>query len=993
MNKILYISLLFISSIFTLNAQNQISGKILDIDGSPLKGVSVHVMNDPSNKAISNDKGEVLIFTDYKSELVLNYGNLYEANIYITEGEFNHTFTDEDLVNDLGYLNRSNKQLTQAVSTVRSEKLDENSSPDIYEKLYGQLAGLTVLQNTAWNGNPTMIIRGGATSSKREPLVIVDGFQRPMEYLSMSEIESVSVLKDGAATALYGSRGANGVIVVTTKRGKYRSSESSIQYTYGIGLPQNMPEMADAYGYANAMNEALYYDGLSPKYSKYELNAIRDNAYPNIYPNVNWLDEGLRQHTVNHQLNTTFSGGGERVRHFTTLEYSNDKGILGGTNHDDRYSSQMEQYALNLRINLDVDITKTTKLSLGILGMLRETNKPAGTEQEDLIKALYSTPALAFPIMTESGVWGSDNIRKSNPLADIGASGYYQQNQRLLQSNLSLNQDLSVITNGLNAELAVYWDNMATNEESQKKSYIYEITNAIMDPSNGQMSDVSYDRFGLESPLTYDSGLSNQYMAVAFDAKLNYEVNFADHLIKASAIYRQESNTPMGRNSVRKYQSLLGVVDYSYSDKYFVNLVANYYGSSVMSSGSRYKLYPALSAAWLISSEDFMKGSAFDLLKLRASAGQSGNITYGYDLDKLNWDGGSNYLFGSSNASYDGFVEKVLANNNLTCETSTKYNVGIDLEVFNRLSVTADVYSESRDNILLDTDSFYSSILGITPAQSNDGKVNVKGVETSISWRDNIGDFTYSVGGNFSYAKSEIIENNEGKLAEDYLSQKGSTLGQFRGLESIGFFNDWEDIENSPTQTFSDVRPGDIKYRDINGDDVINANDVVAQGYSTKIPEIYYGISIGLKYKNFGVDALFQGVANYSVMLNTSNLYWPLYNNQNVSNWYLQENVRWTEQTKETATLPRLTTQSNENNFRDNSLWLRSGSYFKLRNLNIYYNLPQKWVSKIKMSDIQIYARANNLFSIDDIDYHNSEGVNINYPDLMSIYLGVNLKF
>lgn len=993
MNKKLYISLIFTLSVFALHAQDEISGKIFDRDGSPVEGVKVYVLNNPGNSAISDKDGLVTIITEMKNELILSYDNQYKASIFVEGNEFSYTFGERDMVNELGYFDLSNEQVTQAVSSVRSEQLDQNSSTNIYHKLYGLLPGLTVLQDSEWNGDSKLIVRGGATSSNREPLIVVDGFVRPMEYLSVSEIESVSVLKDGAATALYGSRGANGVIVVKTKRGAYQSSKISIQYTYGLGLPMNMPEMADAFTYANAVNEALKYDGLFPKYSELELGAIKSNYYPDLYPNVDWVNQGMKNHTSSHQLNVAFSGGNDRVRHFTSVEYLNDTGLLNGTGYDDRYSSQMKEYALNLRVNLDVDITKTTKLALGILGMLRETNKPAGGDEEDLFGDLFSTPSLAFPVTTSSGAWGSDNIRKSNPIANISDVGYYQQNQRLLQSNLSLSQDLSVIVKGLSAEIAVYWDNMATNYESQKKTYLYEVNTPTMDKATGEILDVMSARYGINSPLEYASGLSNQYMRSALEAKINYNANFSKSTINASAIYRQENNVPKERNTTRKYQYFLGIIDYNYANKYFFNFVANYYGSSVMSAGNRYKFYPAVSAAWLISSENFMKGSAFNMLKLRASAGKSGYINFGYDLDQFTWSGGATYYFGSSNASQTGYLENQLPVNNLTCETSLKYNIGVDIELFKKLSFTADAYYENRSDILMETTSLNSLVVGIDPPQSNDGEVNVKGLEAALSWRDKIGNFSYYVGGNFSFARSEIIENNEGIKAEDYLSRKGHRLNQYFGLESIGFFNDWDDINSSPTQTFSEVRPGDIKYKDQNGDNIINSNDIIAQGYSTAIPEIYYGINIGFNYKGFGIDALFQGVGNYSVSLDSPNIYRPLYDNRNISTWYLNDNVRWTEQTMDTANLPRLTTKNNKNNFRESSLWLRKGDYFKLRNLNVYYNFPQKWVSKMKMQNLQIYVRGNNLFSIDDIDYSNSENIGINYPDFRSVYLGINLKF
>ena len=260
-------------------------------------------------------------------------------------------------------------------------------------------------------------------------------------------------------------------------------------------------------------------------------------------------------------------------------------------------------------------------------------------------------------------------------------------------------------------------------------------------------------------------------------------------------------------------------------------------------------------------------------------------------------------------------------------------------------------------------------------------------------WKKEYKNFSYYIGANFSYAKSKVIENGEGYQPYGYLSKKGYPIGQCFGWEAIGYFRDEEDIKNSPVQKFSEVRPGDVKYRDLNGDKVIDSNDQKAIGYSTAIPEIYYGINLGFEYKGFGVDALFQGVGHYSVILNTASVYWPLRNNTNISNWYLNDKIRWTEDTKDIANVPRLTTLDNANNFRNSTQWLENGSYFKLRNLNVYYNFPSSWAKKVKMEKIQVYARANNLFSLDHVKYMNCEDLKINYPDMTSVYFGLNINF
>ena len=384
-----------------------------------------------------------------------------------------------------------------------------------------------------------------------------------------------------------------------------------------------------------------------------------------------------------------------------------------------------------------------------------------------------------------------------------------------------------------------------------------------------------------------------------------------------------------------------------------------------------------------------------DYLKFRASWGRSGNDNIDYELDRRYWNNSGGYQFGDTPQGSSGIIAGPLAMDHVDIERADKYDIGLDLQMLDkRLSMGADFYMDQRRNMLVSAGSLFSEVIGTGVPKQCIGAVDTKGLEVSLTWRDKVGEaFNYYVGGNFSSMKTEIIENGEGYQPYSYLYKKGDRLGQNYGLEAIGYFNDWDDIENSPKQMFSEVRPGDIKYKDQNGDKQIDEHDVVAIGHSTT-PGLFYGINVGFEYKGFGVDMLFQGAGQVSRMLNTASVYWPLRDGKsNLSKWYIEDNVRWTEETKNTATLPRLTTLNNANNFRSSTQWLANGSYFKLRNLNIYYNLPQKWVKSMRMEKCQVYVRGNNLFSLDHIDYSNCEDLSVNYPDLMSVYVGLNINF
>ena len=388
------------------------------------------------------------------------------------------------------------------------------------------------------------------------------------------------------------------------------------------------------------------------------------------------------------------------------------------------------------------------------------------------------------------------------------------------------------------------------------------------------------------------------------------------------------------------------------------------------------------------------KATVIDYLKLRASYGRAGWDNISYELDRQYWAWGGAYWFGDANTQSEGMKEDKLAMNNLTLEVSDKYNIGLEMRLFKRLNLSVDAYMDKRSKMPVSGSNVISSAIGISIPQQNNGKTEYKGIDLGIDWKDKVGkDFTYYVGGTLNYIRTEVIENGEGYIPYDYLSGKGLPDGQLFGLEAIGYFRDEADIANSPQQMFSEVRPGDIKYKDMNGDRIIDDNDVHPIGHSSSVPEIYYGLKLGFEYKGFGLDALFQGVADYSRMMNVSSVYWPLRNNTNVSDWYLHDKIRWTEETRDIANVPRLTTLNNSNNFRNSTQWLVNGDYFKLRNLNVYYNLPQRWISKVKLEQCQIFARANNVFSIDHVKYMNCEDFSVNYPDMFSVYFGASIKF
>ncbi len=852
------------------------------------------------------------------------------------------------------------------------------------------------IQNVDWDGSPTLRVRGGGSLDTNTPLVVVDGVKRSLSFVNMAEIESVSVLKDGAATAVWGVEGANGVIVVTTKRGIYNDRSVEVNYSHGYSMVVNQPEYVDGATFAKALNEARYYDGLPELYSGDELKAFEDGSQRDLYANTNWLKEGTRDHALNNQLDIVFRGGGDRIRYYTLVNYKNDFGVLNdnAVNNTDYYNTQMRKYHLSARVNLDADVTKSTKLNFSMMGYLNEKNMP-NISSSDIMGNLHHTPSSAFPVKNSNGDWASSHNIGINPIAELYEEGYFKRNTRMLQADFSLDQDLAVITPGLSAKFGVSYDSSATYQERASKDYAYSVASLVLDSESGEYV-TSYESLGEETGLSYSTGgLYDQYMRSVLNANVNYQRTFGNHSLSTLVEYRQDAYIPSGRNNSRHKQSILYYGAYNYNDLVMADVTMNYSGTNVLPDGEQFRLYPAVSAAFVASNLSGFDSDVVDYLKVRGSYGVVGNDPFGHDWDTQFWVSGGSYYFGSNNGSFSGLAEGDIPAEVLTLERSFKSNIGVDMQLFKGLNLSVDAFSDKRDQILIDVSALYSTVLGSSVPRENVGAIDTKGLEIAAQWRGKIGnDFNYSVGGNVNFIDSNVIEDGQGYVPYAAMKTAGNPYGQIFGLEAVGFFADADDINNSADQKFSAVMPGDVKYKDQNNDNLIDENDFVAIGNSDEVPSLYYGVNLNMEYKGFALSAVFQGVNGVSTILDTESVYRPMRNNEaNLSTWYMEDNVRWTESTKDSATLPRLSTLDNSNNNQVSTLWLRDASYFKLRNVNLSYTLPQSVVQSLKMEQVQVYLRANNLFSIDDVPYLNVEDLTVNYPDLTTFYLGVNFKF
>lgn len=901
---------------------------------------------------------------------------------------------------DLGYnIKRDAKTSTASINSVGYDKLQQSSSLNLQNALYGRLLGLTALQYGGFeNDNAAKLsIRGLKTLSSNDILILVDGFERPIDNLTIEEVETVQVLKDAAAIALYGVRGINGVVNVITKRGIKQGLDVKVRYDHGFASAFRIPEMVDAYTYANALNEGRLNDGLLPRYNVYELVAFKDNTYPYVYPNVNWEKETLRDNASTNTYNVSLRGGDDRVQYYSMINLNTAFGLLNNADRGD-YSSQLKFSQGNIRTNLDIKLGSSTKMKLNMLGIFYESNRPGNMGANEIMKKIYQIPSAAFPVQTEDGYWGGDTKwTNQNPVAIIANTGYGKDHGRSLYADVQLDQNLDFLLKGLNASIRFGYDNHANYWEKRVTGFEYASDRYVFDDAGNPIQTIRTSGGDKSTDLSFSKSLNRQWRQSNVVFTINYNKKIAErHDFDASFIYSTSKKTRNEQNNTLYYQDFATSFHYGYDNRYIADLVLMYSGSNRLAFfPHQYGFSPVLSGAWVVSNEKFMKEVPFvDYLKVRASAGIiSSDYTPELNLTEQPFSGGGSFYFMDNYVSFGGTKEGRLAAKNLKLEKSYKYNLGIEALLWKNLGVVFELYRQRNADIILSQSGMNSSVLGVSSPYINAGKVDSKGLEIGLNYSQSIHDFNFYVDAKYTLSKNKIVENLQEPVAYSYLDQRGNSVSQCYGLEAIGFFKDQEEIDNySITQTFATVKPGDIKYKDQNGDNRIDENDVVPIGYNNSIPEQYFSLNLGLEYKGLGFNALFQGVGGYSQFLTTSGIYRPITGEINISEHYY--NNRWIPgEDNVNAKYPRLSAEDNKNNNRNSTVWLEDASYLKLRSCELYYKFPASFLQKLPIEQAKVYVRGMNLFSLDAIDIMDPENIGERYPTTKSIHLGFSLNF
>lgn len=912
------------------------------------------------------------------------------------------------------------QRLSSSISSIGTADLEKNFTLNLGNSLFGRLAGLSVQQGGAEPGaaTPNLFIRGVNTfgGASTTPLFIIDGYisngagaANAIMQMMPEEIESISVLKDASAAAVYGARAANGVILITTKLGKEVPLKVSFTTKQGFNQAQYLPEFLDSYNYASLYNEALINDGLPVRYTDGDLAAYQAGNDPYFYPNVNWYDEVLRPTAPVSSYNLTFSGGDPNVKYFVMLNALNSQGLFKkfGDQNDESSNSSYTRY--NFRSNLNVNLSRRLSAEFKIAGSIEQISNPNNYTTGSTFGLLASLPPNAFPVYNPNGTYGG-NALYANPLANLLSTGFAQNNTRTILSSLKFTQQLDQLIKGLSASAALSINNYFESGSRKSKQYTrYSISRTVIgdtvySPAIGQSTSLA----GTEETL-------DQYRNFIFQAFVNYQRAFGKHDVSLMLMFNTDNVTLFGpasdpsnpsANSTDPYihNNGSGRFTYAFNNKYVAEFSAAYMGTEIFPPEKRYGFFPAGSLAWIASNESFLKGSKFiNFLKLRGSYGLLGNdiiasqglsTRYAYTPTF----GGGTYYFGTGNTAAGGFAENAIANPNVTWEKEKVLNLGIDLTLFKHLDVSFDYFNRDRYDILVASNSTTPLFLGVITPNLNQGKTNNRGFDLALRYHSNADDdLKFFVEGNLSYFTNEVIFNAEAIQVNPQLYSTGQRLGQPFGLKAIGFYTP-EDIAARQTDPRSVpgvlteiIRAGDIKYQDIGGpagvpDGIIDGNDRMPIG-NPGLPNLMAGLHTGLKFKAFDLDLMFQGVTGNTVYLG-GNYFHAFQGNGQIAPIALG---RWTLQNAETATYPRLSSKDNLNNYQFSSFWQRDGSFVKLRSAEVGYTLPDGFAKRVKINSARVFVNGTNLFSWDKIPYGDPESLT-GYPVLRTLTTGVKIQ-
>ena len=1018
----LIVGLLCICSTAATFAQTAtVSGGVKDDTGEPVIGAGVLVKGTTLGTITDIDGHFSFRADDLNGVLVVSFVGMETQEIPMKgKGTFDivlkssNTLLEE--VQVVAYGAQKKVTLTGSISSVNTDELLKVPTASIGNMLSGVLSGVSSIQSSGQPGgdDPDVFIRGISTlnTMNAKPLYLVDGVERSFFQIDPNEVENITILKDASSTAVFGGRGANGVIIVTTKRGKEGKAKINASFSYGIQTPTRMPEFVNSYDYATFLNEAYTNDGKDPKFTPEAVEAFRTHSNPIIYPDTDWMELLFKSSAPQTQGNVNISGGTERVRYFISMGMLDQKGFF--KNHDTRYDANFNFNRYNYRANLDIDFTKTTLVAINMGGRVEKRNFPrSGDDINQLFRRIYWATPFSGPGIVD-GKWIKGNsqylpVGLSDGLGNIYGRGYGSKTTNVVNLDLALTQKLDFVTKGLQFKIKVAYNSgydhtkeRATSIESYQPWYRKDVT-WMEHPAGSDPNEVVYIQDGEAGLISYAEsfGKSRDWYA---EASFDWKRDFGLHHLSALALYNQsktyypDSDYP---GIPRGYVGLVGRVTYDYDNKYLIEGNVGYNGSENFAPGNRYGFFPAVSGGWVLTQEEFLKDNpVVNFLKIRASYGIVGNDRYhpygtGF-MDRFlylpnSYFIGSGYQFGTGTSWSPGAYEKSFGNSGLSWEKSAKQNYGIDFSLFNqKLSGSIDYFYEKRTDILAKA-STDPIIHAMSLPVLNLGIVSNKGVELNLKWNHKINSFRYWTNLNVSYAKNKIVYQDEVPSEYTYTLKTGHPVGQPFGLKVRGFY--YEGMEDVADHSYV-LKEGDVVYEDLNHDGKIDDNDKTAIGYPS-YPLLNAGLTLGFEYKGFDFSMLWVGATKTSRVLEET-FRKPLGETYDRSLMSHQFTDRWTPETAATAKLPRATIDGVKNNYRDSELWVKDASYLRLKNIEIGYNFRLPFMPKIGMEKMRVFMTGYNLLTFDKLKISDPESMSSGvpqYPVMRVINFGLNVSF
>jgi TonB-linked SusC/RagA family outer membrane protein len=1018
-----------------------LKGKVTGNDNEPLGGVSIKVKgvnistssDARGNFALNLPSGNATLeFTHVgflSKEIPVN--NQLQLDVSLQK---NAVALQEAVV--VGYATQKKASVVGAISSINNEALNRRGGvSNLSSALSGQIGGVTVLETTGepGRGEPQILIRGQSTWNGSQPLILVDGIERRMNDVSVNEVATISVLKDASATAVFGVKGANGVILITTKRGQAGKPKMNIGAAMGLKNMSRVPDKMEAYEAQLWKNAAVEREVATNEaawkyYLPYEqvLRSRKPQQYPYLYPNVDWKDEVTKDFATNYRANMDISGGTDFATYFASMSYVHEGDIFASHfNEAKGYNPGYGFDRFNFRGNLDFKLTKTTKLQTNINGYTGTAKKTGAFDGSPghIYRAIFELAPDAFPVYYEDGLYGKDPVNQNyhNPVSLLQETGVLQYNRKHIGIDLNFDQRLDFITRGLSAGANLSWDSYTASRGpdiqdigNQGQTLYKFVSPAILDAKNAQDSMNAITIF----PSQGQSGINEfdfvlrpwttayEYMptadisrAIFYQARLSYQRKFGVHDVTGLAIFnrRQES---FGAEFPRFREDWVGRATYNYDGRYFAEVNGAYNGSEKFAPKYRFGFFPSMALGWMMSEEKFLSNLKWlDKLKVRGSWGKVGS-----DAGIPRWayvgswlSGGTSY-FNNNNGTpligspYGSYREGVIPNENITWETAIKQNLGLELSVLQEMfSLELDVFKDNREGIFMSASQRNIPVLfGAAPVPANLGKTETKGYELSLSYTNRpetkLG-FGYWARINISSARDRVLVSEDPALLANYLKVAGFQIGQTKSQVRAAYINNWDDIyASSPLATNMVQRlPGDWDIVDYNGDGVINTFDNVAFGYPTR-PANTYSATLGFSYRNFSVMAQLFAVTNVSLRapyMTPSPVRWSAVSTELRSYWR-------PDNTNAYYQAPRLNTSSPTGDFG-----LYDGSYLRLKTAEIAYSLPEKWMRSLKLSNVRTYINGNNLIFWSDLPLDTETGtfdIQNAYPMLRQVNIGIDIS-